>query len=425
MGVKPFTKTNQSYLLVSTIILILILLTFFLLHSPLTSSLSINSKSKATPKTPYPGCLQPISISQDRYPLALYGSNLVYSNIVPIGSARYLERDKFYAWNVGPDHKPNTADDLSPVLVNAPGIILTSAEDDYGDLSPKISNRYIIWISSSNNNYSINMIDLGLDGILDPIESLNPRRIYSVPNNFMRINSINLKGSKVSLTYKGYSISQGSLGIGFCDLSLSSGNGSCSPNSTIVFSPPYYHPLKDFGDVYFYHDSNLGETQVLFTEREFLDPQNRAGGPTVYSTYSWSQSSGINLISNQGSLIDLYESLAIVSYQDRIYGYFYPGSIPGTLVQLSSGTLDKNAKANVRNDFSPSGNYLAAYTKGLGQSSNLYLGSLGNGLELKTPFISSDKHFLDSSSSGNYLYVSQFSGQFVNYNLYYTQCFGI
>ena len=337
------------------------------------------------------------------------------------------EPNEFYVWNIGVDHKPNTADDLAPVFVNAPEVVFTREGDDYGDVTPKISNRYIVWTSRDiNNHYNVNLIDMGLDGVLDPIEASNPQVIYTVPYNLMRINSLNLKGSKISFTYHDF---QGSSQIppevGFCDLNINSGTGSCSQNDVIIFSPSVYDSSKMIGDAYFYVDPNLG-TQVLFNERIYLDPQIGSSGPIAYQVSLWSQNSGINLISNQTNLVDLYESLAVVSYRNLLYGYFHPGNIPGSLIPISSGLRDINPKVNVRNDFSPSGNYLVAYTKNRGSSSNLYLGSLGNGLELQTPFRGTYIPFLDSSRSGNYLYISSFSaGQNYNYNLYYTQCFGI
>jgi len=432
MGVKPFTKTNQSYLLVSTIILILILLTFFLLQSPFTSSLNINSKSKAIPKTPYPGCLPPVSISQDRYPLALYGSNLVYSKLnTNNGGIRWnYEQDRLYVWNIGPDYKPNTVDDLTPIQINATGVVLKGFEEDYGDASPKISDRYIVWTNPVGNNYNINVIDMGLDGILNSTESSNPRVIYSVPvihsipYSEARVNSINLKGSKVSFTYNSIPTSNSPINpeIGFCDLSLSSGIGSCSQNNVIIFTTGNYSLSKMTGDAYFYLDQNQN-IQVLFGEATYSIPGNRYS-PVNYSISSWNPNSvAVTLVHNQIELTDLHESLAIISYQNKIYGYFYPGSIPGNLITLSRGQIDTNPKVNVRNDFSSLGNYLVAYSKVTNNTEDLYLGSLGNGLELKTPFGFIEKPLLDSSSSGNYLYVHEFSGS--RYDLYFTECFGI
>ena len=427
---KKVSRNTKLYFLVIAIT-IAIFSIVILSQSHFASSLNINSKSRAVSKTLFPSCLAPISISQDRYPLALYGSNLLYSNLININGTFYPEPDKIFVWNVGPDLKPNTPDDLNPVQINAPGIVLMGIGGDYGDISPKISNRYIVWASYDGNFYNINVIDMGFDGILNSTEASNARVIHTAPYTGMRANSISLKGSKVAFTYldpRGFSTI--SLETGFCDLSIGSGQGSCSQNEVIVFVPRNYDTFKMTGDTYFYYDTNLGEYQVLLGERTYLDPQN---GLVDYSINSWSQSSGVNLISNQTKLIDLYESLATVYYQDKIYGYLYPGSIPSNLIRISRGPNDGSATINVRNDISPSGNYLTAYTKTfayvnassgtLNEFQYLYLGSLSNGLELKTPFGFIEKPLLDSSSSGNYLYVHEFSGS--RYDLYFSECFGI
>src|SRR3989344_8008006 len=116
MTKKVSINTKLYFLAIA--ITIAIFFTVILSQSHFASSLSINSKSKATPKTPYPGCLPPVSISQDRYPSALYGSNLVYSkmNFTTGISIWAYEPNEFYVWNIGVDHKPNTADRKSTRL---------------------------------------------------------------------------------------------------------------------------------------------------------------------------------------------------------------------------------------------------------------------------------------------------------------------
>lgn len=399
---------------------------FLLIVISFTSGFSFKSFARAGSMNPDIGCSVPLSVSQHVLPLGLYGLNLVYANLnFSNGYSQYGLETSFYVWNIGADYKPNTADDLNPVSFKDNGaVLLDIPQSDYGDLSPKISDRYVVWTSDNRTAYEIKVVDMGLDGILSQQEALNSRVIYAIhyriPQNYIRPNSISLKGSKVSFTYYD-SVGQTPPEVGFCDLSLNSGNGSCYPNNVILFSPDSHLAWIRFANSYFYY-YGLGRQQVLFSKREYLDQQQQPGSPAVYSTYSWSQNLGLNLISDQIELIDLYEGLAVVYYQGGIYGYFYPGGIPGSLIPISTGIV-KNAQVNVRNTASPLGNYLVAYTKSTNGIDRLYLGSLGNRREIQTPFLFANKPLLDSSSAGNYLYVYHFSGS--SYNLYYSQCFGI
>src|SRR3989338_2885275 len=107
---KKVSRNTKLYFLVIAIT-IAIFSIVILSQSHFASSLNINSKSRAVSKTLFPSCLALISISQDRYPLALYGSNLLYTNLININRTFYPEPDKIFVWNVGPDLKPNTPDE--------------------------------------------------------------------------------------------------------------------------------------------------------------------------------------------------------------------------------------------------------------------------------------------------------------------------
>ena len=412
-------KTKKLFYL--SAIGLIILLTGFLL----VSGLNFNNPKKIISQEPYRECLNPEVISQNKYLLGIYDSNLLYTNLININGTLYPEPDKLFIWNIGPDHKPNTADDLNPVEINATGILIgtegVSGEVyHYGEISPKIDNRYIVWASTNGRiTYSIEYIDMGTDGILNNLEASNIRTIYPLPYLEMKINSVSLKEGKVSFTYntKATSINSLSPKISFCDLNLNYGqSGACFQNSVITFDSGAYDSFKMTGNAYFYNDPYLG-TQVLFGEITFPSPAGTSGS-TTYSIFSWNQNSGINLIANETELIDVYQSLVILSYQDAAYGYFHPGIVSANLIPISTGAV-RNTQVNARNRFSSLGNYLAVYSKDNLNRSRVYLGSLGNGLELRTPFAISEKTFLDSSSSGNHLYNYQ------NDTIYYTQCFGI
>ena len=413
-------KTKKLFYL--SVISLIILLTGFLL----VSGLNFKTSSRIN----LSGCSTPIIISSDSLPQEIYDANILYSKLIRNGNTISYEQDKIYVWNIGPDHKPNTADDLNPVQINATGIILTKLtgiDEDYGDLSPKINNRYIVWASNYRGvGYNIKYVDMGVDGILDQNEASNIIQIYSIPYAEMEINSVSLKRNKVSFTYntKLISINQYPPKISFCDLNLTYGqSGACFQNSVITFDSGAYNYSKMTGNSYAYNNPNSG-TEVIFGEITYSSPRD-IYDLVSYSIFSWNQNSGINLISNETELVDSHEflGLAIVSYQDKIYEYFYPGNIPGNLFQLSTGrSIAQYVKANSRGSFSPNGNYLIAYTKAIGGIEGLYLASFrgsGNQVEIQTPFRYSYRPFLDSSSSGNHIYTYQ------NNSIYYTQCFGI
>src|SRR3989344_1812249 len=381
-------RKTRKLLYLSIVTLIIFSMGFLLVFG-----LNLKNPTKIISQELYRECLNPMTISQDKYLLGIYDSNLLYSNLININGSLYLGQDKIYVWNIGPDHKPNTADDLNPVEINATGIILTGIEsgeyENYGDITPKISNRYIIWVNTNGRvTYRIEYIDMGTDGILDQNEASNIMQIYSIPYIEMEINSISLKESKVSFTYntKSTSINYLSPKISLCDLNLIySQQGACSQNNVITFDAGTYDPLKITGNAYLYNDPYLG-TQVLFGEMTRPFPIGTSG-PASYSIFSQTQNLGVNSIANETELIDLYESVGLISYQDKIYVYFYPGSVSGNMIPLSSGPVDKKASVNVRNKISPLGNYLAVYSKNNLNMIEIYIGSLGNGLELKTPFL--------------------------------------
>jgi hypothetical protein len=418
MGNKVF---NQK------IFLGLFLISLAFLTVSLVSSLSIKNGTPSQIRVLDPGCFNPTTISTDKYPWAVYGKNILYSNLSNSTNGLF-EQDRLNVWNIGQDQKPNTRDDIGVTSILSQDILFTAPEDSYGDLSPKMNDRYIVWVEKAQNNaYRVKLIDMGNDGVLSITEATNIATVYStVP--FENINSINLKGNKLSFVIN-YGL--GAFGpraqqVLFCDLLLPNNlPGSCNQANINNFQLSPYDQLKMVGDSYPFFDPIVGSYKVFLNERIYLDPQSMSNGPIDHSILVLDSSSGaISTLGNSMSIIDFYESIVVISYQNKIYGYFYPSQIPQSLIKISNGPADINAKVNSRNIASSRNNYLVIYNKmNLGRSS-LYLGSLSGNVEIKVPISFSQNPILDVSPSGNHIYAPSFDSN-NRYVLKYLECYSV
>lgn len=409
------------------IVLGLFLISLAFLTVSLVSSLSIKNGTSSPIRVLDPGCFNPTTISADKYPWAVYGSNILYSNLSNSNNSLF-EQDRLNVWNIGQDQKPNTRDDRGSIPILSQDILFTAPEDSYGDLPPKMNDRYIAWVEKQQNNaYRIKFVDMGIDGILSNTEATNITTVYStVP--FENINSINLKGNKLSFVIN-YGL--GAFGpraqqVLFCDLSLPNNlPGSCNQANINNFQLSPYDQLKMVGDAYPFFDPIAGSYKVFLNERVYLDPQSMSNGPIDYSILVLDTSSGsITTLGNSMSIVDFYESIVILNYRNKIYGYFYPAQIPQSLIKISNGPADINAKVNSRNIASSRNNYLVIYNKmNLGRSS-LYLGSLSGNVELKVPISFSQNPLLDVSPLGNHIYAPFFDSN-NRYSLKYLECYSV
>lgn len=409
------------------ILLGLFLISLAFLTVSLVSSLSIKNGTSSQIRVLEPGCFNPTTISTDKYPWTVYGSNVLYSNLSNSNNSLF-EQDRLNVWNIGQDQKPNTRDDRGSIPILSQDILFTAPEDSYGDLSPKMNDRYIAWVEREQNNaYRIKFVDMGTDGILSITEATNITTVYStVP--FENINSINLKGNKLSFVIN-YGL--GAFGpraqqVLFCDLSLPNNlPGSCNQANINNFQLSPYDQLKMVGDAYPFFDPIAGSYKVFLNERAYLDPQSMSNGPTDYSILVLDTSTGaITTLGNSMSIVDFYESIIILNYRNKLYGYFYPAQIPQSLIKISNGPADINAKVNSRNIASSRNNYLVIYNKmNLGRSS-LYLGSLSGNVELKVPISFSQNPILDVSPSGNHIYAPYFDSN-NRYSLKYLECYSV
>jgi hypothetical protein len=410
------------------IVLGLFLISLAFLTVSLVSSLSIKNGTSSPIRVLDPGCFNPTTISTDKYPWAVYGSNILYSNLLN-STYGLFEQDRLNVWNIGQDQKPNTRDDRGSISISSQGILFTAPEESYGDLSPKMNDRYIVWVEKAQNNaYSIKFVDLGTDGILTSTEATSISTVYStVP--LEKINSLSLKGTKLSFTinYDFTAFGPRSQEIFFCDLSLPQNSlGSCNPSNINNFQLGPYDQLKMVGDAYpFLADHIAGSYKVFLNERDYIDPQLMSNGPIDHSILVLDTSSGsITTLGTSMSIIDFYESIIILNYRNKIYGYFYPAQIPQSLIKISNGPSDINAKVNSRNIASSRNNYLVIYDKmNLGRSS-LYLGSLSGNVELKVPISFSQNPILDVSPSGNHIYAPFFDSN-NRYSLKYLECYSV
>ncbi|MEK6915498.1 MAG: hypothetical protein AABW89_03075 [Nanoarchaeota archaeon] len=406
------------------IVLILFFVSILLIIASFVSSLKVRNNLPVSGALPYPGCLNPTIISNERYPFGIYDKNIIFTRVNNITSA--LEQGVLYVWNVGLDNTPNTRDDRGVIRINSPNIVYFGNEEDYGNLMPKISDRYIVWVErSSNFAYDVKVVDMGMDGILSQTEALNQRVIYSTLP-LKHINSLSLKRSKVSFAINPDQSAY--IGtppeIGFCDLSIPQNNlGSCNPQDVAFFQMSQYNSLKSIGDSYFIFDP-IENYKIFFNQREYLDSRSRSNGPVDYSSYVGNFISGNVTLLDNSIISDFYESLIILLKNNLVYGYFYPSPISTGLLQISNGPYDTMVRVNSQNSASPEGNYLVAYQKVSNGRYSIYIGSLGTGIYLKTPFSGPSNFLFDSSSNGNHIYTYSYLGH-GPYELSYTQCYGI